>query len=431
MDGLPEQLLLWLRAMGEIRNYSAGQCIIPPKRSGPPGISIVLSGLVRVQVNRGGDSSSSSQHFVGVGGLLGFVSTMLNQVAMPGLELVAAYAQGNALGGGPVVLYLPPRVLLDIRQKAAGIGCTAAVAGQYNHLLVNMYRQAGLLVFDRMREGALRRMVEHLEQLLEILYHKHAAHSTVTGTADHRRLQHQLELLMAPVITAQRKASAAAAAGGSSGSRESVPLALQQTSSLAPLVHAAAAAGAAVAAGDAAAGSGGDGDRIGGGVGAVWAALPVDSGALELLTERGVLAVAGMREALHNATVITLRPGETLTQCSVSLPFIWEIASHLVQPGPSPCHAIILPVSYHKSVVYIGQLGPGHLAICEGTEWSKVLTTALPDATTQVVDSYVPSKLPPPERVGEPASRVVLLQHQDFLPSKLGQANSSGQATHT
>jgi hypothetical protein len=31
MDDLPEPLLLWLRAMGEIRSYSAGQCIIPPR----------------------------------------------------------------------------------------------------------------------------------------------------------------------------------------------------------------------------------------------------------------------------------------------------------------------------------------------------------------------------------------------------------------
>jgi hypothetical protein len=65
-----------------------------------------------------------------------------------------------------VVLYLPPRVLLDVRQKAAGIGCTPAVAGQYNHLLVNMYRQAGLLVFDRLREVTIKKLVDHLQDLL-------------------------------------------------------------------------------------------------------------------------------------------------------------------------------------------------------------------------------------------------------------------------
>jgi hypothetical protein len=67
-----------------------------------------------------------------------------------------------------------------------------------------------------------------------------------------------------------------------------------------------AAVTAAAATGDGGGDTGAAGD---GSASAALAAALADSGALELLTERGLLAVAVLREALHNATVVTLKPG--------------------------------------------------------------------------------------------------------------------------
>lgn len=63
------------------------------QRSGPPGIFIVLSGLVRVDVVRSGVSET---HFVGVGGSVGFVSSLLGH-EVPGVGMVTAYAQVGRL----------------------------------------------------------------------------------------------------------------------------------------------------------------------------------------------------------------------------------------------------------------------------------------------------------------------------------------------
>lgn len=59
------------------------------QRTGPPGILIVLSGLVRVEVARCGVHTT---HFVGVGGSIGFCGSLLGK-EVPGLALVAAFAQ--------------------------------------------------------------------------------------------------------------------------------------------------------------------------------------------------------------------------------------------------------------------------------------------------------------------------------------------------
>lgn len=59
------------------------------QRSGPPGIYIVLSGLVRVEAVRCGQQLT---HFVGVGGSVGYISSLLGK-ELPGVILVSAFAQ--------------------------------------------------------------------------------------------------------------------------------------------------------------------------------------------------------------------------------------------------------------------------------------------------------------------------------------------------
>jgi hypothetical protein len=59
------------------------------QRTGPPGVFIVLSGLVKVELLR---CKQHSSYFVGVGGSVGYLSSLLGR-DLPGVALVAAFAQ--------------------------------------------------------------------------------------------------------------------------------------------------------------------------------------------------------------------------------------------------------------------------------------------------------------------------------------------------
>jgi hypothetical protein len=59
------------------------------QRTGPPGVFIVLSGLVTVELVR---CKQHTTHFVGVGGSVGYLSSLLGR-DLPGVALVAAFAQ--------------------------------------------------------------------------------------------------------------------------------------------------------------------------------------------------------------------------------------------------------------------------------------------------------------------------------------------------
>lgn len=87
----------------------------PLQRSAPPGVFIVLFGLVRVEVERGGRQES---RFLGVGSSFGLLPSIIGR-DLPGAGLVAAYGQGNAMGRGAMVLHLPMRLLATIKQRAA------------------------------------------------------------------------------------------------------------------------------------------------------------------------------------------------------------------------------------------------------------------------------------------------------------------------
>eukprot|EP00878_Enallax_costatus_P029995 GHUV01032580.1.p1 GENE.GHUV01032580.1~~GHUV01032580.1.p1 ORF type:complete len:372 (+),score=88.08 GHUV01032580.1:534-1649(+) len=84
-----DAMLLWLRAYADLKSYMPGQCIVPRKRSSPPGIFIVLRGLVKVDVLLG---SLPETHYVGVGGSVGFISSTLRS-DVKSITLKSAYAQ--------------------------------------------------------------------------------------------------------------------------------------------------------------------------------------------------------------------------------------------------------------------------------------------------------------------------------------------------
>lgn len=65
------------------------------QRSSPPGVFIVVLGLVRVDLQQAGGSRQESR-FVGVGGSVGMVASVIGR-DLRGDGLVAAYAQVNVL----------------------------------------------------------------------------------------------------------------------------------------------------------------------------------------------------------------------------------------------------------------------------------------------------------------------------------------------
>jgi hypothetical protein len=123
--------------------------------------------------------------------------------------------QGNALGRGPLVLHLPMRLLATIRQRAAAAlpAATAAAAAQlspaglqdydppsfsstagaiggtagstagdavggtepssmnaaaFAQLLLDMHRQAGLMLLDRMGDSVVQHMAAHVEVAVQV-----------------------------------------------------------------------------------------------------------------------------------------------------------------------------------------------------------------------------------------------------------------------
>lgn len=103
------------------------------------------------------------------------------------MRLLLAIPQGSALGRGPLVLHLPMRLLDTIRQRAAPAentsGCTtidervpaavahnpdAAQAASFAQLLLDMYRQAGTMLLDRMADAISQQLMLHVEKAAQV-----------------------------------------------------------------------------------------------------------------------------------------------------------------------------------------------------------------------------------------------------------------------
>jgi hypothetical protein len=123
------------------------------------------------------------------------------------LLLAMCVPQGNALGRGPLVLHLPMRMLATIRQRAAAAlpaaaAATAAAQQSYGvdsfssthtaiasnaistavgstetcsmnaaafaQLLLDMHRQAGVMLLDRMGDSVVQHMAAHVEVAVQV-----------------------------------------------------------------------------------------------------------------------------------------------------------------------------------------------------------------------------------------------------------------------
>jgi hypothetical protein len=69
----------------------------------PDGLIIVIRGVVRMMLEQDG---ALVPYYLGAGGVGGLVSCVLES-HVPGMSSAAAYAEGNALGKGPVVMHTP------------------------------------------------------------------------------------------------------------------------------------------------------------------------------------------------------------------------------------------------------------------------------------------------------------------------------------
>lgn len=112
--------------------------------------------------------------------------------------------QGNALGRGPLVLHLPMRLLATIKQRAAaalpasqqqeqqtsllapagsagpnstysdsGVGIAGGTASSLNaaafaQLLLDMHRQAGVMLLDRMGSNVVLQLAVHVEMAVQV-----------------------------------------------------------------------------------------------------------------------------------------------------------------------------------------------------------------------------------------------------------------------
>lgn len=78
------------------------------------------------------------------------------------MNLLSVTAVGSALGRGPVLLHLPPRLLDMIRDKAAhGMP-------DFVQLQVNLMRQAGVLMYDRMSPQVAKQLAGVTEALVQV-----------------------------------------------------------------------------------------------------------------------------------------------------------------------------------------------------------------------------------------------------------------------
>ncbi|KAL6751703.1 hypothetical protein V8C86DRAFT_3141915 [Haematococcus lacustris] len=114
LRGASPQLLAWVRKHSRMQVYATGECLWEfwGGDARLPGMFIVLSGVVRCMLFM---EDSLQPVYLGCGGVGGLASMVLGE-SVAGVGMRAAYAEGNALGKGPVVMHIPWEVFGVIRQ---------------------------------------------------------------------------------------------------------------------------------------------------------------------------------------------------------------------------------------------------------------------------------------------------------------------------
>ncbi|GIM04959.1 hypothetical protein Vretimale_9401, partial [Volvox reticuliferus] len=147
LRGVSPRVVEWIRKESTFRVYPQGAAIwdMGRKQAGaePDGLIIVIRGVVRMMLEQDG---ALVPYYLGAGGVGGLISCVLEN-HVPGMSSAAAYAEGNALGKGPLVMHVPWPVLQVLKRFSRDLKMAP-----YQALDLQMYRTAAVYVLDLLRQ---------------------------------------------------------------------------------------------------------------------------------------------------------------------------------------------------------------------------------------------------------------------------------------
>lgn len=175
-----DKVVDWLRRQGSTKIFTRGEVIWEPittggtipdankmidksfKAAAPPalGTFIVINGVVRMEVEM---ENGVEPVYLGAGGVGGLVSTLIGG-PVPGMNIVGVYAEGNALGKGPVVLRLPPAIFTAIEHLSRDERLAS-----YQKLEVSMFKAASTLILDVLKLQVLDQLNDYMIDCVKIV----------------------------------------------------------------------------------------------------------------------------------------------------------------------------------------------------------------------------------------------------------------------
>ncbi|KAG1664314.1 hypothetical protein FOA52_005712 [Chlamydomonas sp. UWO 241] len=151
LAGVSDEAFAWFRSAGKLVRYGRDEIIMSDVH-GADGLFVVVHGMVRIQLVPEDGKGEPEVFYIGIGGVGGLTSSVLGG-HIPGTLIREAYAEGNALGKGPV--------LFHVSQDAVVAMHAAARAGDPHlaQLALSMFRLAGLFVLDRQKHATVSSIV--------------------------------------------------------------------------------------------------------------------------------------------------------------------------------------------------------------------------------------------------------------------------------
>ncbi|KAG2448639.1 hypothetical protein HYH02_006526 [Chlamydomonas schloesseri] len=147
LRGVPQRVIEWIRKNSDMRVYQQGAAIWDMGRkmtgAAPDGLIVVIRGVVRMMADHDG---VLVPYYLGAGGVGGLTSCVLES-HVPGMSSAAAYAEGNAMGKGPVVMHIPWSLLQVLRRFSREEGLAP-----YQALELQLYRTAAAYVLDILKQ---------------------------------------------------------------------------------------------------------------------------------------------------------------------------------------------------------------------------------------------------------------------------------------
>ncbi|MEW5302841.1 MAG: hypothetical protein WDW36_005584 [Sanguina aurantia] len=163
LRGVHPRVRAWLRSHANMRFHAKGECVWEESEvygAKPTGMFIVVRGVVKLMVQTEG---KLMPYYMGSGGVAGLISLVL-QASMPGVTMRAAYAEGNALGKGPVVMHISPQVLEVVLRYSREERVPA-----YQQLDLQIHRTAAGHVLDVLRGQVTEQLGRYLRSMMAAL----------------------------------------------------------------------------------------------------------------------------------------------------------------------------------------------------------------------------------------------------------------------